>query len=121
MIVTTACADPFIESVSQLDDTTDTGGPYTVWAVAVGVQSDDRVELFYNAIDPAADPFIPLLMEPADADEGAYEGELFAAGIPGQPAGSAIRYYVAITRDGERVAADPVGADVRPFVFAVVP
>ena len=31
------CADPFFESVSVLEDTRDIGGPYQVWAVAVGV------------------------------------------------------------------------------------
>ena len=54
-------------------------------------------------------------------DEGAYEGELFSRGIPGQLAGSDIRYYVAITRDDEVVAEDPEGGDLRPFVFSVLP
>ena len=115
------CADPFFESVSVLEDTRDTGGPYQVWAVAVGIAAGDRVELYYNVVDDQPGNFIPLRMDAADDHDGAQESELYVRGIPGQAAATDIRYYVAITRDGEQVAASPVGGDLRPFVFTVLP
>lgn len=115
------CADPFIEGTTRLQDTPDTRGPYVVTTVAIGVEPDDEVELFYNVVDEAPGNFIPLPMVASEDDDGAYEGELFSRGIPGQLAGSDIRYYVAIRRDGEVVAEDPAGGDLRPFVFTVLP
>jgi hypothetical protein len=120
LVTAASCADPFIESVSQLGDTRDPGGPYSVWVVVVGVEPDDRVELFYRVDDDAAE-FSPLVMESVEVDDGAYEGELFARGIPGQPVGVAIGYYVAVARDGDRVAIHPEDGEARPFLFSVVP
>ena len=121
LLMLSACADPFVESTALISETEDLQGPYTVRSVVIGVEWADRVELFYNVVDDEPENFIPLLMEPPEAggDSGAYRGELFVAGIPGQKAGSEVLYYVGVTRDGEQVAADPVGGDLRPFVFSV--
>ena len=115
------CADPFIEATTRVGDTSDVVGPYSVRAVVVGVASGDRVELRFNVIDGEPENFIPVLMDEVDlgADDGTTRGELFRQGIPGQPAGTEILYYVAVTRDGEVVAEDPVGGDLRPFLFQV--
>ena len=117
----TGCADPFFEATTRLRDTRDTRGPYTVTTVAIGVEEGDRVELFYNVVDAEPENFIPLVMDAAEDDDAAFEGELFSRGIPGQRPGSDIRYYVAITRDSDTVAEDPEGGDLRPFVFSVLP
>lgn len=115
------CANPFFEGTVRLQDTRDINGPYVVTTVAVGVETGDRIELLYNVVDEEPGNFIPLVMFAAEDDNGAYEGELFSRGIPGQLAGSEIRYYLAIIRGDEVVADDPVGGDLRPFVFSVLP
>ena len=115
----TACDDPSIESTTQLESTADTTGPYRVHSVVHGAHDDDRVELFYNPIDDSPSRYFLNTMRPLDDDGQA--GELFAGQIPGQPAGTTIRYFVAVYRDGERVAEDPVGGDLRPFVLSIEP
>ncbi len=114
-----ACADPFIESTTLLSNTPDTTGPYQVRSVVLGLNEGDRVELFFNAVDDSPGRYIPIRMEGID-DDGR-EAELFIAGIPGQDTGSTIRYYVAIDRNGERVAEDPVGGDIQPFLIRILP
>lgn len=119
--VVAGCADPFIEATTILGDTRDTQGPYTVQTVAVGVDQYDLVQLYYSVDDDDPDAFVPLVMEEGREDDGIHEGERFSRGIPGQPPGSEILYFVAIQRNGEHVAEDPVGGDLRPFVFRVLP
>lgn len=114
-----ACADPFIESTTVLSATTDTVGPYHVRSVVLGVNDGDKIEVFYNALDDDPDRYIPLRMEGID-DDGR-SAELYVGSIPGQAAGSTVRYFVAVDRDGERVAEDPVGGDLRPFMLRIAP
>jgi hypothetical protein len=114
-----ACADPFIESTTILSDTADTVGPYHVRSVVLGVNEGDKIEVFYNSVDEDPDRYIPIRMEGVD-DDGR-SAELYAGSIPGQDAGSTVRYFVAVDRDGERVAEDPVGGDLRPFMLRIAP
>jgi hypothetical protein len=119
LLLATACADPFIESTTLFGETADTMGPYRVRSVVIGVNGGDKVEVFYNSLDNDPDHFIPVIMEAVD-DDGR-SGELFAGSIPGQDSGATIRYFVAVDRDGERVAEDPVGGDLRPFMLSISP
>ncbi len=119
MLLVASCADPFIESTTLLADTPDTVGPYQVRSVVHGLNEGDRVEIFFNSIDDTPDRYIPLRMEGLD-DDGR-SAELFVAGIPGQDAGTTIRYYIAVNRNGDIVAEDPVGRDLRPFVLRITP
>ncbi len=114
-----ACAQPLIESTAFLEDTQNTIGPYTVESVIRGAHANDKVELFINTTDQSPDRYIPLRMQPLDSDGRA--AHLFAADIPGQDAGTVIRYYVAIERDGVRVEEDPVGGDLNPYLLTIQP
>ena len=116
-MLSVACADPTIDSTSVLTETEDTIGPYRVHSVILGALPTDQVEVFYNTLDNLPEHYIPRPMNPIDADGRA--GEVFLGQLPGQPAGTAIRYYIAVTRDGERVAEDPVGGDLRPFTLRI--
>ena len=113
------CADPFVESTALLGDTADTTGPYEVRSIVIGAHPSDKIEVFYNATDRDPDRYIPIVMEGQD-DDGR-SAELFVGSIPGHPAGSTIRYYIAVDRDGERVAEDPVGGDLRPYILSIAP
>lgn len=104
-------ASPYIDSTSRLGNTPDTVGPYVVQSVVIGVVGSDRVELNYTVDDE--NRYVPLLMAEAN------DGERFSAGIPGQPTGTEILYYVAVVRDGERWTADPDGAGAVPYRFTI--
>lgn len=119
LLLSVACADPFIESTTVLGSTIDTDGPYEVRTVVIGNLESDRVELFYNSVDQEPEHYLRLVMEPLDAD--GRPAELFRGAIPGQAAGTVIRYFVAVERDGSQVAEDPVGGDLRPFTLTVRP
>jgi hypothetical protein len=88
--------------------------------VVVGAEPDDRVELFFNSVDDQPEHYVPRLMGAID-DTEARPGELYEGYIPGQPEGATVRYYIAITRDGNVVARDPDPGDLRPFVFRIAP
>ncbi len=114
-----ACADPFIESATVIESGSDATGPYRVESVVIGLHSGDVVDLMYNPTDGEPERYIPLRMEALDEDGRA--GEHFAAAIPGQPAGTTIRYYIRVLRGDEEVAEAPVGGDLRPFAFTIRP
>lgn len=101
---------PLIESTTRLESTSDTIGPYVVHSVIVGLD-DEYVDLDYLVDD--AKRFIPVPMTAVDGEER-FRGE-----IPGQPSGTVISYYVAVVRDGVRVAADPDAAGAGPYVFVI--
>ena len=119
LLLLVACADPFIESTTLLGDTSDTLGPYQIQSVVLGVNETDKIEVFYNAIDNNPDRYLPIPMTGVDGDGQA--AELYEGTIPGQDAGTTIRYFVAVDRNGTRVAEDPVGGDLRPFMMRVAP
>lgn len=110
VLLASACdaATPVIESTTRLESTADSVGPYVVNSVIIGAD-DDLVQLYY-LIDDAL-TFVALVMERS--------GERYSAAIPGQPAGSEIAYYVAVTRDGTRLVSDPEAAGAGPYVFTI--
>lgn len=114
-----ACADPYIESTTVLESSSDSTGPYQVRTVVVGAYASDDVDLMYNPADKNPEHYIPLAMTPLEED--ARSGELFSADMPGQPAGTTIRYYIRVLRDDETVAEAPVGGDIRPFQLTISP
>lgn len=114
-----SCADPYIESTTDLESSSDTTGPYQVRTIVVGTYASDDVELLYNPFDKEPENYIPIAMTPLDEDTRA--GELFEASMPGQPAGTTVRYYIRVLRDDETVAESPVGGDIRPFRFDITP
>ncbi len=119
LLLLVACADPFIESTTVLSSTPDTVGPYHVRSVVLGVNDGDKIEVFYNALDDDPDRYIPIRM--AGVDDDGRAAELYVGSIPGQAAGSTVRYFVAVDRDGERVAEDPALGDLRPFMLRIAP
>lgn len=119
VVAGTACADPIIDSTTVLVASNDTLGPYRVHSVILGTYSTDKVEVFFNTIDNEPAHYIPRPMNPIDGD--GRSGEIYVGQISGQPLGTRIRYYVAVTRNGERVAEDPVGGDLRPFLLEIFP
>lgn len=119
LLLTSACADPSIESTTDLESTQNSRGPYQIQSIVHGANTNDSVELFYNAVDNTPERYIPIRMQPVDNDGQA--AELFTANIPGQPTGSTVFYYVAIEREGARVSEDPVGGDLAPYELTIVP
>ena len=119
LLLLASCADPFIESTTLLGNTTDTLGPYQIQSVVLGVNETDKIEVFYNALDNDPDHYLPMLMTGIDGD--GRSSELYEGAIPGQDAGTTIRYFVAVDRNGARVAEDPVGGDLRPFMMRIDP
>ena len=110
-----ACTEaaPTIESTQRLGATSDIVGPYAVHSVITDILDGDVVELRYAINDETAFTAIEMI---EDGDNP----ERFRAEIPGQPAGSAIGYYVTIIRDGERVADDPLAGAAGPYRFEVL-
>lgn len=109
---------PRILSVTILGDTRDTAGPYAVQAVIRGVEGDGTVRVVYSA--NGGTTLVPL-----EAETHGGRDDLFTAGIPGQPAGTMILYYVAVERGGRPVASHPpatgdAGADYY-LSFRVLP
>ncbi len=94
-------------------------GPYLVQSIVIGSFDSDSVDLMYNPADSEPRHYIPIRMHARDED--LRTGELFEAGIPGQPAGTTIRYYVRVLRDGEPVAESPDFGDLRPFILDILP
>ena len=103
-------AVPTIESTTELANTSDTGGPYHVISVVRGVEGQN-VELRYQP--DAQSVYFPLAMERQDGSE------TYVGLIPGQSAGTEVRYYIAVLDSGKRVAADPEGASATPYTFVV--
>ncbi|MBI5529267.1 MAG: hypothetical protein HY897_23325 [Deltaproteobacteria bacterium] len=85
-----ACADtepPALLDVTQLPDTTDTVGPYTVTAVARDDRGVESVTLYYTGDTSENATFKAAVMTQVEDD--LYSGE-----IAGFPAGARVRYFV---------------------------
>lgn len=109
-----ACADdtpPALVDVTQLADTTDTVGPYTVTAVAKDDRGIDSVTLYYTA-DQAADArFKAVEMQRV-------QGDLFSGEMSGFPGGAVVRYFVEAKDTSANRARAPAEAD-RYYQFSV--
>ena len=114
-----SCADPFIESTTVLEDTSDAVGPYTVETVAIGARSGDRIEIHHTS--PEAQDGIVIMTNIGDDGDG--EGDLYRGEIPGQAAPASIGYFVLLVRGDTILDRDPPaeGLDGPRFVFSVTP
>lgn len=103
-----ACAleQPTILSVNGPSDTRNTQGPYAIHVVARAVSGDDDIVVRYSTLG------IPSSFLPVKATLRADDAELYVGGIPGQPAGSSVHFYVAVLRDGDLLSTFPVNAPV---------
>jgi hypothetical protein len=101
-------ATPLIEATTRLEPTPDQIGPYVVQSIVIGAEGD-LVQLYYLIDEQGL--YFPLRMD--------RDGERFSAGIPGQPSGTAISYFVAVVRDGQRVVSDPEAGGANPYRFAI--
>src|SRR5687768_776974 len=84
-----ACAPeaPRVLSVTALEDTRDTTGPYVVQGVVRGLVDGDTVEVHYAATDPPRFAALPVRR---------LGGGIVQGDIPGQPRGTTVRYYLAV-------------------------
>jgi len=112
-------ASPIIDATTALDDTTSTTGPYEVQTVVTGATTQYRIELVYSIDSENPDEYFPQLME-ASVGGGVHEGEAFAGQIPGQPAGTTIRYFVQVSRGDGDIVTDPPEGVVEPYTFEVL-
>jgi hypothetical protein len=103
---------PRILSTTVPGDTRDVLGPYVVQLAVRDVTGDDRVEVRYG-IDATT-----FLAVEAEAREG--RGDLYAAGIPGQPRGTQITLFTTILRDGLEVVRDPPLASGTYYAFTIL-
>jgi hypothetical protein len=108
LLLLSACAreEPTILSVTFPTDTRSTQGPYAIHVIARGVTGDDEIVARYSTLGTLKS-FLP-----AKAKHRADDADLYVAGIPGQPAGSTVYFYVALLRDGDVLATDPANAPV---------
>lgn len=105
-------AGPTILSVTELHNTTSELGPYGVWATIVDDHEVKRVELHWRVGAGGEEPAVVMT---ALGDDVWY-GEL-----PGQPVGSKIEWYVAVS-DGRADGIDTFPDDYagHPLKFSVV-
>lgn len=102
---------PAITGTTDLRSTEDTIGPYAVTTTVTDNMTLDTVELAYRVNGGA---FWVVPMGPAGRGD-------FTAGIPGQPHGSFVEYYVRATDDAANQATDPPDAPESCFSFYVAP
>ncbi len=102
-------APEFVE-VSILAHTESHLGPYEVLATIVDDTAVERVSLFFDINDGVITE-VPMEQ---------LSGDVWVGSIPGQPAGSVIRYLLlAIDPEGEQSQYPPEGADPNLNVFRV--
>jgi hypothetical protein len=102
-----ACADtepPALVDVTQLPDTTDTVGPYTVTAVARDDRGLESVTLYYTGDTSEGARFKAASMTRV-------QGDLYSGEIAGFPAGARVRYFVEAEDTSANRARVPPGAD----------
>jgi len=107
-----ACADdpPLIVDTTLVGDTRNNQGPYEVASVVRDDGKIDRVELHYATSRDGTDTVLP--MDPR-------RGQVYHAGIPGQPADTRVDYWVlAVDNDGN-TSTDPPNAPLATFSFVV--
>ncbi len=104
-------AGPSITNTTQLRSTEDTVGPYYVSATVTDYSALSTVTLIYRV---NGGPLLSLAMAPQG-------GNVYRAGIPGQPQTSHIEYYVQASDVVANVATDPVGAPGVLYDFYVAP
>ncbi len=105
-------AGPAIAGVTQLDDTSDTAGPYTVQAAITDLTGVDSYALHYTS-SSAGGPFtVPMVV--VDAGTGLVEAD-----IPGQATGTRVQYWITAADDLGNTSAAPAGAPWPTYGFMV--
>lgn len=115
LLLCVACADdspPVLIDVTELPDTTDAVGPYTVTVVAKDDRGIESVTLHYTA-DQTPDPAFKAV------EMTIVEGDLYTGEIAGFPAGAEVRYFVDAGDTSANHTRAPVETD-RYYSFSVV-
>lgn len=95
------CGDvepPRILETSVVRNTDDTSGPYQVLAVVIGERTPLVISLIYSADAFATTKTIKMVKVSED---------VFTGGIPGQPSGATIEYYIVAEDSGGNRTLDP--------------
>jgi subtilisin family serine protease len=106
---------PVISGTTVPGSTFDTAGPYTVTTRVMDPLSGVAgVSIFYTVDNGATFMEIPMT-------QGA--GDLYTGGIPGQPAGTRIKFYVKATDTSAEAneTVDPAGAPAALYAFGIMP
>jgi hypothetical protein len=103
---------PTLLDASILQDTTNANGPYRVMAQVIGDPETTVVELRYQKEGQAE------VIEPMEP----YDGLVWFADIPGQPAGSRILYFIAVAHvdDLENPQTLPEAAPNSRYAFRIL-
>ena len=115
VLLCVSCADgtpPVLIDVTELPDTTDSVGPYTVTAVARDDRGIASVTLYYTA-DQRPDPAFKAI------EMTSVDGDLYAGEIAGFPEGAEVRYFVEAGDTSANHTRAPVETD-RYYWFSVV-
>lgn len=100
---------PIISSTTELENTTDTEGPYIVQTKVTDETEVVSVTLKYEV----GAGWTEVEMSPIG-------GDFYQAGIPGQPPGTTIKYYIeAVDNDGN-ISTDPPTAPEAFYSFAIL-
>ncbi|MEZ4388411.1 MAG: carboxypeptidase-like regulatory domain-containing protein, partial [Candidatus Krumholzibacteriia bacterium] len=103
---------PDILGATQLPDTQDTAGPYTVEATITDLTGVDEYHLVYTS-STAGGPFV-LPLSLVDAPTGLVRGQ-----IPGQTDGSRVQYWLTASDVLGNQSAAPLGAPWPAYSFMV--
>jgi len=103
---------PAIEAVTQLEDTEDTTGPYTVEARITDHSGVAERVLVYTSSATGLPEVQPLTV--VDAETGLVSGL-----IPGQPNGTRVQYWITARDDLGHESASPAGAPWPTYSFMV--
>ena len=104
-------APPVIENTTELKDTEDVTGPYSVETDVSDDVGVAAVSLFYQ-VDGGG--YTEVTMTEAKA------GATFSADIPGQTAGTFIEYYVQATDAAQQSSTDPATAPTDAYAFYIL-
>jgi agmatine/peptidylarginine deiminase len=102
---------PVVTGTTDLRSTDNTAGPYVVETTVTDNMGIAAVELLYRVNGSA---FTPVVMSPTGLNT-------YSGGIPGQPHGSYVEYYVRATDESDNEASDPPDAPATLFDFHVAP
>ncbi len=103
---------PYIDNTTQLADTEDTAGPYTVEANVTDLTGVASYELVYTS-SATGGPYT-IAMTVIDVPTG-----LVQAVIPGQPDGTRVQYWLTATDVVGNASAAPTGAPWPTYSFMV--
>ncbi|MDZ7261031.1 MAG: M14 family zinc carboxypeptidase [candidate division KSB1 bacterium] len=101
---------PVFTQTTQLPNTSDTVGPYTVTSI---ITDDTSIALVFLFFRTDADSTFTMVPMPSIGDH-TFQGE-----IPGQPYGTTIEYYLQAIDDFSNISTDPPDAPTTTYSFFV--